>query len=315
MEGPGQDADGEGNTQIGGDGVVAKDVSGSYVGGRDVEVTNTNIIHGIDPKEHAEILFEKMLLEEQMKNLEARNRENGSEDFSLINKRVVVLTGAGISAESGISTFQNEDGLWDGHRKDQLATHDLWRRKPELVWRYYQQRRRQLTTVEPNPAHRALVELSNRVEDFTLITQNVDDLHERAGSNNVIHMHGKLRSLRCETSNNIEERMLEKDLTDDYSYCNCCSPAQRLRPDIVWYGEGILHTEAILSALESCNVFIVVGTSGRVLPAANYVEIVRKLGGRTMLVNRGLPENIEEFQEIHLGEAGKILPNLVKKWT
>jgi NAD-dependent deacetylase len=295
-----QNASGNDNTQIGGDGVIA---------GGDI----THITHGVDPKEYAELLAQNMLLIESM---EARNRENGSADFSLINKRVVVLTGAGISAESGISTFDGTDeGRWEGYEKNKLATPDAWKENPELVWRYYQERRRQLLTVRPNPAHQAIFELSSKVEKFTLITQNVDDLHERSGSDDVIHMHGKLRTLRCENSGKKEERMQKQDLLVGFSLCNCCSPPEKLRPDIVWFGEDIHHGSSIQSALQSCDVFIVVGTSGTVYPAADYVNTVQKMGGRAILVNLGLPDNIERFQEIHLGEAGKILPDLVKNWT
>ena len=129
--------------------------------------------------------------------------------------KVVVLTGAGISAESGLRTFRDNDGLWENHRIEEVATPQAWKHDPELVWRFYQARRRQMGEVGPNPAHLALSKLEAELQDYTLITQNVDDLHERGGSKSVIHMHGRLETLRCEESQQIEHRMAESDLDDE----------------------------------------------------------------------------------------------------
>ena len=150
------------------------------------------------------------------------------------DKKVVILTGAGISAESGIRTFRDNDGLWENHRIEDVATPQAWQADPELVWKFYQARRRQMSEVGPNPAHEALAKLESELDDFTLITQNVDDLHERGGNHSIIHMHGRLETLRCEKSGQIEVRMADEDLVDDFLSCNCCAESSRVRPDIVW---------------------------------------------------------------------------------
>ena len=228
--------------------------------------------------------------------------------------KVVVLTGAGISAESGLRTFRDNDGLWENYRIEEVATPQAWEHDPELVWRFYQARRRQMSEVEPNPAHLALAKLEAELEDYTLITQNVDDLHERGGSKSVIHMHGRLETLRCEKSQQIEHRMDDSDLDDEYVYCNCCSEQSRMRPDIVWFGETPMQMEEIYEAVESCDVFIVVGSSGHVYPAAGMVHVAKSSGAHTILVNYEMPLNGGDFDEVHLGKAGEILPDLVETW-
>lgn len=227
--------------------------------------------------------------------------------------RIVVLTGAGISAESGVRTFRDNGGLWEEHRVEDVATPDAWAFDPEMVWRFYQARRRQLLEVQPNGAHLALALLEKNMKQFTLITQNVDDLHERGGSSDVIHMHGELRTLRCETSQRSEVRMQASDLTDDVSLCSCCANPVRMRPDIVWFGEIPMHMEAILNAVETCEVFIVVGSSGHVYPAAGLVDQANNAGARTILVNIEAPVNASAFDEILLGPAGELLPQLVER--
>ena len=227
--------------------------------------------------------------------------------------RIVVLTGAGISAESGVRTFRDNGGLWEEHRVEDVASPDAWAFDPEMVWRFYQARRRQLLEVQPNGAHLALVLLQKNMKQFTLITQNVDDLHERGGSSDVIHMHGELRTLRCEASQRSEVRMQASDLTDDVSLCSCCANPVRMRPDIVWFGEIPMHMEAILNAVETCEVFIVVGSSGHVYPAAGLVDQANNAGARTILVNLEAPVNASAFDEILLGPAGELLPQLVDR--
>lgn len=233
---------------------------------------------------------------------------------TMLSTRVVVLTGAGISAESGVRTFRDNDGLWENHRIEDVATPEAWRADPELVWQFYQARRKQLLEVEPNPAHFALAELEQSFEHFTLITQNVDDLHERAGSSNVIHMHGRLNTLRCEQSHRNEVRMSEDDLQDAFLSCTCCSEPSRLRPDIVWFGETPMEMATIYGALEKCEVFIVVGSSGHVYPAAGMVNIAKMIGAKTILVNLDEPLNAYDFDEIHYGKAGELLPKLLQTW-
>lgn len=227
--------------------------------------------------------------------------------------RIVVLTGAGISAESGVRTFRDNGGLWEEHRVEDVATPEAWAFDPEMVWRFYQARRRQLLEVQPNGAHLALALLQKNMKQFTLITQNVDDLHERGGSSDVIHMHGELRTLRCEASQRSEVRMQASDLTDDVSLCSCCANPVRMRPDIVWFGEIPMHMEAILNAVETCEVFIVVGSSGHVYPAAGLVDQANNAGARTVLVNLEAPINASAFDEILLGPAGELLPQLVDR--
>ena len=234
--------------------------------------------------------------------------------MALREKKVVVLTGAGISAESGVKTFRDNDGLWENHRLEDVATPEAWNRDPSLVWKFYQARRNQLLEVEPNPAHLALAELESKAECFTIITQNVDDLHERGGSRLVIHMHGRLRSLRCEATNQSEVRMDQQDLGDDYVYCNCCTEASRMRPDIVWFGEIPMEMDLIYRKVENCDVFIVIGSSGHVYPAAGLVNLANSHGAHTILVNFELPINGSDFDEVHIGKAGEILPGLVDNW-
>lgn len=224
---------------------------------------------------------------------------------------VVVLTGAGISAESGVRTFRDGDGLWEEHRIEDVATPQAWMADPVLVWRFYQARRRQLFEVKPNPAHEALANFAQKHSQFTLITQNVDDLHERAGNDATIHMHGRLRTLRCEQSERSEPRMDERDLGDEFLMCKCCATPQRLRPDIVWFGETPMRMDEIYSAVENCDLFIVVGSSGHVYPAAGLVNVANTAGAKTMLVNLEAPANADSFDEIHLGKAGEILPEVL----
>jgi NAD-dependent deacetylase len=230
----------------------------------------------------------------------------------MAQQRVVVLTGAGISAESGVRTFRDGDGLWEEHRLEDVATPQAWDNDPVVVWRFYQARRRQLLEVAPNAAHKALATFAAKREHFTLITQNVDDLHERAGNTNTIHMHGRLKTLRCEQSGRSEVRMAESDLADDFLVCQCCATPQRLRPDIVWFGEMPMQMEEIYAAVEQSDMFIVVGSSGHVYPAAGLVNIAHQAGARTVLVNLEAPLNADAFDEVHLGKAGELLPVLLE---
>ena len=228
--------------------------------------------------------------------------------------RVVVLTGAGVSAESGVRTFRDNDGLWEDHRVEEVATPEAWARDPEMVWRFYQARRNQLLEVEPNPAHLALAEMESKAERFTLVTQNVDDLHERGGSSSVIHMHGRLGSLRCEETGRSEVRMGDGDLGEGFVTCRCCASGSRMRPDIVWFGEIPMEMDTIYREVESCDVFIVVGSSGHVYPAAGLVNLANSCGARSILVNFELPINGRDFDEVHIGKAGELLPGLVGTW-
>ena len=177
---------------------------------------------------------------------------------------IVVLTGAGISAESGIKTFRAADGLWENHPIDDVATPEGFERNPQLVYEFYNQRRQQLLSgqVRPNAAHSYLAKFEHEFSGkFLLVTQNVDDLHERAGSENLIHMHGELLKMRCLNS------LLIFDIAEDFNFdteCRCCLSPGNLRPHIVWFGEMPLQMNKINQALESCDVFAAIGTSGNV---------------------------------------------------
>ena len=228
--------------------------------------------------------------------------------------RVVVLTGAGISAESGIQTFRASDGLWENHRIEDVATPYAWERDPELVWGFYQGRRRQLLEVAPNPAHEALVVLEQYLDEFLLITQNVDDLHSRAGSMELIHMHGELSKLRCEDCGEVIVAMDDEDLQESYVAC-CSCQNERLRPHIVWFHEMPLRMREIDVAVSDCDVFLAIGTSGHVYPAAGLLGIAQACGAHCIGVNLDPPQNVELFDEFHQGKAGEILPELIQRWT
>ena len=297
-----QTIDGDQNTQIN----SGKDTVSAIGEGSIAAIGNVNITHGIDAGYLAKFALEL---------IEQHNIKNEANKTSIVDKKVVVLTGAGISKESGIPTFEDDNGLWKGFLKSELATKAMWDSDREVVWEFYQKRRIQLLETMPNPAHFALQELSKKIKDFTLITQNVDDLHERAGSSDVLHVHGSLRKLRCEKTGKSEVKFERIHFDNQLLYCGCCHESSVLRPDVVWYGEQIQCRHEIDSALSDCDIFIVVGTSGRVFPAASFVDQARINGAKTILVNLRPPKNIERFNEIHLGNASTLLPELVKKWT
>ncbi|MEO6759839.1 MAG: NAD-dependent deacylase [Saprospiraceae bacterium] len=179
--------------------------------------------------------------------------------------KIVVLTGAGISAESGISTFRDSDGLWENHRIEDVATPEGWRRNPELVQEFYNQRRRRLTEVVPNAGHLALAELEKKYE-VHIVTQNVDDLHERAGSSRVIHLHGELRKVRS-----VRHEHLVYDWEKDLQMGNLCERGTQLRPHIVWFGEAVPMLEPASELAAEADIFIIVGTSLQVYPAASLM--------------------------------------------
>lgn len=187
----------------------------------------------------------------------------------MTKKRIVVLSGAGISAESGLKTFRDSNGLWENYRIEDVATPEAWQKNPELVLQFYNQRRRQLKEVNPNSAHLALAELEKDF-DIQIITQNVDDLHERAGSANVLHLHGSLLS-KCSSWDKSHNTYVYSDMTlDDYA-----PDGSRFRPDIVWFGENVTLFDKAIELTETADVFLVIGTSLQVYPAANLVSYVR----------------------------------------
>lgn len=219
--------------------------------------------------------------------------------------RVVVLTGAGISAESGVPTFRDADGLWEGHRVEDVATPEAYERQPSVVQRFYDARRAALLGVEPNPAHLALAQLEQALgDDLLLVTQNIDDLHERAGSTRVLHMHGELRSALCRGCGG--RYRWDADLVD-FPPCPGCS-ATELRPDVVWFGEVPYDMDRIFGALERADLFVSIGTSGAVYPAAGFVQAARAYGARTLELNLVPSEGSHHFAESRQGRAGTLVP-------
>lgn len=224
---------------------------------------------------------------------------------------IVILTGAGISAESGIRTFRDQNGLWENHRIEDVATPEAFARNPGLVQQFYNLRRQQLhdPAVQPNEGHLALVELERKWRgDFLLVTQNVDNLHERAGSQKVLHMHGELNSALCLSCRHRFQWV--QDLGHD-TPCSQCRAVGGVRPDIVWFGEMPYHMDVIEAALESCDFFVSVGTSGLVYPAAGFVQWAVK--ARRFEVNLNSTPVEGAFHEVFRGSASAELPQLVRK--
>jgi NAD-dependent deacetylase len=224
--------------------------------------------------------------------------------------RVFVLTGAGISAESGLPTFRASDGLWAGNRIEDVCTPEAWERNPALVWEFYSGRRAAGNKAEPNPAHLALAELEARLGDrFFICTQNVDDLHERAGSKRLIHMHGELSKAHCENDCGrppVEDRAIYRSLAE-VGHCAC---GGRLRPHIVFFGEIPLEMDRIQEEIGKATLMVVVGTSGSVYPAASFVHWARQGGARAVYVGPEPPLNAAVFTNVVVGKAGEVLPGL-----
>jgi NAD-dependent protein deacetylase/lipoamidase len=220
--------------------------------------------------------------------------------------RIVILTGAGISAESGLATFRGEDGLWEGNRVEDVATPEAFARDPALVHKFYNARRAQLADVEPNAAHRALARLEAQWPgDFLLVTQNVDNLHERAGSKRLIHMHGRNSvawCLACDARSPWEAPM------NGGSACPECGAEGSLRPDIVWFGEMPYQMDRIDDTLRRCDLFVSIGTSGAVYPAAGYVQTARYCGAKTLEMNLEPSLGSMLFDESRTGRAGDLVP-------
>lgn len=222
---------------------------------------------------------------------------------------LVILTGAGISAESGLRTFRAEDGLWEDHRVEEVATPEAFRLNPDLVHRFYNERRRQLAGVKPNPAHEALARLEQAWPgEVLLVTQNVDDLHERAGSRNLVHLHGELLKARCIACDGVVRWTGDLDCA---SACPACRAQGGLRPHIVWFGEMPLQLDRVGMALARCALFAAVGTSGHVYPAAGFVELV-EITTHTVELNLQPSEISHAFRERHQGPASETVPRWVE---
>jgi NAD-dependent deacetylase len=229
------------------------------------------------------------------------------------NLNVVVLTGAGISAESGISTFRDADGLWQSHSIEELATPEGFKANPDLVYHFYNQRRMQIMDKQtlPNPAHMALSKLEVALgTGFTLITQNVDNLHEKGGVKRVLHMHGSLLSEKCVVSD--KSRQITHDLNAQ-SGCDCCEIPQHMRPDIVWFGEMPYYMNDIECSLNSADLFVSIGTSGNVYPAAGFVQLARHCGAYCVELNLEPSEGKSLFDEHHTGKASLLVPAFVER--
>lgn len=219
---------------------------------------------------------------------------------------VVVLTGAGISAESGINTFRASDGLWENHPVEEVATPQGFARNPHLVHDFYNQRRQQLLSdeIRPNAAHTALAKFEHQFDgSFLLITQNIDNLHERAGSSNLLHMHGELLKMRCENSQMVFDVRSDLEVNTE---CRCCRDFGNLRPHIVWFGEIPFHMHDITKALSSCDLFISIGTSGNVYPAAGFYQTAKQSAAHTVELN--LDQTDSAFDEQIYGPATQVVP-------
>ena len=225
-------------------------------------------------------------------------------------RNIVILTGAGISAESGIDTFRSAGGLWEQHNVEDVATPEGFARDPDLVLGFYDMRRTALAKVRPNPAHAALARLQAEFPgEVLIITQNVDDLHERAGARRVLHMHGELGSalcLSCEMRSRIETDLAARPP------CPVCQ-ARSLRPDVVWFGEMPYQMERIYAAIREADLFVSIGTSGAVYPAAGFVRDARDLGVRTLELNLERSEGSHWFHESRQGRAGELVPAWVEE--
>ena len=222
-------------------------------------------------------------------------------------RSIVILTGAGISVESGIKTFRASDGLWENHRVEDVATPEAFERDPHLVHQFYNWRRQQLLSkgVQPNKAHLALATLQQNKQFKTLVvTQNIDDLHERAGSNNVIHMHGELLKSFCARTG---QRFSTKENMTPESIYECCQRANGLRPDIVWFGEMPYRMDEIYNAISECDLFLSIGTSGNVYPAAGFVEVANQSGAHTVELNLESSKVGSAFREKIYGKATEVV--------
>jgi NAD-dependent deacetylase len=222
--------------------------------------------------------------------------------------RIVVLTGAGVSAESGVPTFRDADGLWEGHRVEDVATPEGYDADPALVHAFYDARRAALADVAPNPAHLALGRLESVLgDDLTIVTQNVDDLHERGGAHHVLHMHGELLSAWCRACGH---RFRWAGTLADRPACPGCGVSE-LRPDIVWFGEMPYEMDRISAAIADADLFVSIGTSGAVYPAAGFVIEARARGIRSLEINLEPSEGTHWFDEARHGKAGDLVPRWV----
>ncbi len=225
-------------------------------------------------------------------------------------RNIVILTGAGISAESGLATFRGDGGLWEGHNVEDVATPEAFRRNPDMVHRFYNERRGGLFKVKPNAAHKALAQLEGKHKgEVTIVTQNIDNLHEQAGSKNILHMHGEMLKARCRHCHQVFD--WEGD-TSEHLACPSCKAKPALRPHIVWFNEMPFYMEEIEVALYTADLFVSIGTSGAVYPAAGFISMIRSMGkAHSVELNLEPSEGQSLFAETHYGKATKIVPDFV----
>jgi NAD-dependent deacetylase len=226
-------------------------------------------------------------------------------------KNIVILTGAGVSAESGIDTFRSAGGLWEQHRVEDVATPEAFARDPDLVLRFYDMRRARIQEVEPNAAHHALARLDAEWDgELLIVTQNVDDLHERAGAKRLLHMHGEHLNAWCAAC---DARHRWYGTLFERPACPTCGVAGMLRPDIVWFGEMPYRMNEIYAALNRADLFVSIGTSGAVYPAAGFVREARERGVRTLELNLERSQGSHWFDEARHGPATELVPSWVEE--
>jgi NAD-dependent deacetylase len=227
--------------------------------------------------------------------------------------RIVILTGAGISKESGLDTFRDADGIWAKVRLEDVATPEAFARNPAQVQAFYNARRRALRNgnIAPNAAHRALAELERQHPgEVLLVTQNIDDLHDRAGSRHLVHMHGELFKARCTGCERVHDWRDDIEIATDSS---CCGAPSGLRPHVVWFGEMPLEMDRISAALAACDLFVSIGTSGTVYPAAGFVQEARFAGAHTVELNLEPSDGHSLFADRRYGPATQIVPAYVEE--
>jgi len=225
-------------------------------------------------------------------------------------RNIVILTGAGISAESGLRTFRAEDGLWEDHRVEDVATPEAFRRDPDLVQRFYDERRKGIVAAQPNPAHAALARLDEAWDgELLIVTQNIDDLHERAGARRVLHMHGEGMSAWCLAC---DSRHRWEGVLRDRPACPACGVAA-MRPDIVWFGEMPYQMDRIFDSLAAADLFVSIGTSGAVYPAAGFIQQAASHGAATLELNLERSQGSGWFDESRLGPASELVPAWVEE--
>ena len=234
--------------------------------------------------------------------------------MSILNKNIFILTGAGISKESGINTFREVDGLWDNYKIEDVCTPDAFKRNPDLVNNFYNERKSQLNSpqIKPNNAHLSLAKLErNCSQEFLIVTQNIDNLHERAGSKKILHMHGSLEYAYCMYCNH--KANLNFKLSTNYKCRNCFNKGM-VRVDVVWFGEQPKYLEKIYNFLEKTEVFISIGTSNNVYPAAGFIDFLNQLNKKILMYEFNLEKTIKtsQFDQTYLGPATQTIPNFVE---